>query len=300
MVRPAIDLVYTWVNGGDPDYQAQCRRYAGASSDLNPERYRDTYATLKYSLRSVEKYTPWIRNIYLLTARPQRPEWLNVDHPYIHLIHHDEIIDDTFLPTFNSHTIESYLHRIPSPSDYLLYVCDDFLFGRPVEQTEYLTEDGRIRLHGTLFGERLKFRICNRLPRLFSFGFMEHIPVFIYKPFWENMLSFFGEAVERTRRHKFRDERDVWMDRLYRYYALKHHRAGTQVVPAYELLTYHRFHKIVNHYGRQEKGIRRLQRIRPKFYCLNDDQGAHPDEQVVQLISRFLDEYYPDKSSFEI
>ena len=42
-----------------------------------------------------------------------------------------------------------------------------------------------------------------------------------------------------------------------------------------------------------------LVRMRPKFYCLNDDQGANPDAWVCNRVKGFLDAYYPDASEFE-
>ena len=50
---PAVDLVYAWVDGDDPDLQTDMRRYASLSGDLNPERTRDLYDLLRYSHRSL-------------------------------------------------------------------------------------------------------------------------------------------------------------------------------------------------------------------------------------------------------
>lgn len=54
--------------------------------NLTGKRFADN-DQLKYSLRSIELYAPWIRNIYLVT-NGQVPTWLNVSHPQIHLITH--------------------------------------------------------------------------------------------------------------------------------------------------------------------------------------------------------------------
>ena len=43
---------------------------------------------LRYSLRSVEKYAPWIRNIYIVT-NGQIPSWLKVDHPRLTIVSHE-------------------------------------------------------------------------------------------------------------------------------------------------------------------------------------------------------------------
>ena len=53
---PAVDLVYAWVDGDDSQLQADLRRYASGSGDLNPERWRDLYDLLRYSLRSVAMF----------------------------------------------------------------------------------------------------------------------------------------------------------------------------------------------------------------------------------------------------
>ena len=68
---------------------------------------------LKYSLRSIEMYAPWIRNIFIVT-NGQKPSWANFDHPRISIITHSEIFEDeSDLPTFNSMAIEVHLHKIP-------------------------------------------------------------------------------------------------------------------------------------------------------------------------------------------
>ncbi|MBM3264367.1 MAG: Stealth CR1 domain-containing protein [candidate division Zixibacteria bacterium] len=296
---PAIDLVYTWVNGEDPAYRAQCRQYAGTPVDLNPERYRDAYELLRYSLRSVDLFAPWIRDIYLFTCRPQTPAWLDTTHPRIHVIHHDELIAPEYLPTFSWNVIESYLHGIPSRSDYLLYMNDDFLFGAPTRPEDFLTPDGKINVFGSLFGEALRFRVYDGKNDLVSLGPIEHAPILIFKPYWAAMQESFSAEIERTRRHRFRQRDDVRMDKLYRYHLLAYHRDRVRVVSALQLLKRHRLHKIKNEWHRQEKAIRGLERMRPVFYCLNDDQRDCPDEPVVELVRRFLDDYYPGKSPFE-
>ena len=163
-----IDIVYTWVNGDDLDYLKIYNQYAATPKDLNPERIRDIYQLLRYSLRSVEKFSPWVNHIYLVTMRPQMPEWLQRDHPKITVVHHDEIFDQEDIPTFNYNVIESYLHRIPGLSDQFIYLNDDFLFGNVVSPEDFFTTDGKVIIHGTLFGENLRWRIYNKKNDLFG------------------------------------------------------------------------------------------------------------------------------------
>ena len=76
-------------------------------------------------------------------------------------------------------------------------------------------------------------------------------------------------------------------------------RRHAEAVKARELLQYHRFHRIDNNRKRQTRGLDALVRMRPKFYCLNDNQGGNPDSWVCDRVREFLDAYYPDTSEFE-
>ena len=53
---------------------------------LAQNRYND-WGTLKYSLRSVDKFAPWIRTIHLVTDG-QIPYWLDLNNRRINIIAH--------------------------------------------------------------------------------------------------------------------------------------------------------------------------------------------------------------------
>ncbi len=102
-------------------------------------RYAD-YEQLRYSLRSLEKYAPWVRQIFLVTAG-QIPYWLNLDHPRVTVVTHEEIFRDLdHLPTFSSPAIEANIHRIPGLSDRFLYLNDDIMLGSEVWPEDFFTE----------------------------------------------------------------------------------------------------------------------------------------------------------------
>lgn len=296
----SIDVVYTWVDGDDPVWRALLRQHARTPSDWNPERYRDTYSMLKYSLRSLERYARWIRDVYLFTCRPQVPAWLNVNHPRVHIVHHDEIIDPQYLPTFSSRVIESHFHELPNPSDFVLFLNDDYFLGRVTTLSDFLTDDGRIKVYGTLVGEQFGFRVYGGKFNTPSVAFLEHIPLLVYKPFWREMLASRPSEVHRTRQNRFRRDADLKMLRLYRYHLLARRRAYAQVVPVWRYLPHTRFYKIEGRLAAQETRLRRLRRKRPKFFCLNDDQRDRADPDVVRLVQGFLDDYFPEKSQYEI
>lgn len=71
---PEVDVVFTWVNGTDPKQFALLGKYVKNPQKLNI-MYRD-YGMLRFGIRSVEKFTPWVRKIYLFT-NGQVPTWLN-------------------------------------------------------------------------------------------------------------------------------------------------------------------------------------------------------------------------------
>ena len=155
----AIDVVYTWVQQDWPGYMEMVQRHSSRPRDANPERFRDHYTLLRYSLRSLERFCPWVRTVTLFTMRPQVPSWLRRDHPRLRLVHHDEVMDPAILPTFNCNAIESHLHLIPGLGEHFIYLNDDFLFGRATSLADFYAPDGRIKIFGTWAGERLPFRL---------------------------------------------------------------------------------------------------------------------------------------------
>ncbi len=92
---------------------------------------------LKYSLRSVEKFAPWIRNIIIVTDN-QIPDWLDVSNPKIRIVNHSDILPEMALPTFNASAIETSLHKIPDLSEHFLFANDDMFFGNHVDKKFFL------------------------------------------------------------------------------------------------------------------------------------------------------------------
>ena len=131
-----IDFVLPWVDGGDPQWQTERKRYdadrAGAADgDANNDcRYRD-FGLLRYWFRSVERFAPWVNRIFFVTCG-QKPDWLNESNPKLRLVRHDEYIPADCLPTFHSNTIELNLHRIPDLSEQFVLFNDDVFLLHPL------------------------------------------------------------------------------------------------------------------------------------------------------------------------
>ena len=123
--RSGIDFVVTWVDGGDPAWQAERNRFCtdGAVFGNKSARFRD-WDLFRFWFRGVEKFAPWVDRVHLVTWG-HVPAWLDVSHPKLNVVRHDDFIPAEFLPTFNSHTIELNMHRIPGLSDRFVYFNDD-------------------------------------------------------------------------------------------------------------------------------------------------------------------------------
>jgi hypothetical protein len=142
-----IDVVYTWVDAADPAWQARrADRLAGGfgrgtegATAASRFRSRDE---LRYSLRSLDEFAPWVRHVHLVTD-DQVPNWLREDVEGLTVVDHREIFrDPAALPTFNSHAIEAQLHRVPGLTEHFLYLNDDLFFARPVAPRTFFHGNG--------------------------------------------------------------------------------------------------------------------------------------------------------------
>jgi len=154
-----MDVVYTWVNGSDSEWlklMLSHRRtwdaeHGGGEAPPPPlpnstapesvsslNRYRDN-DELRYSLRSLFKYAPWIRRVHLIT-NGQVPSWLDLSHPRVHLVTHADIFPNPdHLPVFSSPSIEVHLHRIPGLSNRFIYFNDDVFLGSDTWPDDFFT-----------------------------------------------------------------------------------------------------------------------------------------------------------------
>jgi len=99
------------------------------------------------SLQLLQRNMPWIRHVWILTMRPQRPTCV---HPRMRVVHHDEV----GLPdTFNSRSIETSVHRILGLSERFVYLNDDFYVVKPIPASAFFAADGR----PFVFTEKLHF-----------------------------------------------------------------------------------------------------------------------------------------------
>ena len=126
-----IDYVVPMVFPDDSRWQKELdrQRKYHESGSLS-ERYR-SWGTEELLVDCVRRFMPWVRNIIILLAREsQKQQWMDdyvalTKQPTVRIVYHKEFIPEELLPTFNSATIEMFLHRIPGLSEHFLYGNDD-------------------------------------------------------------------------------------------------------------------------------------------------------------------------------
>ena len=132
-----IDFVVLWVDGNDPQWRMERAKYVPQmKSEATAEiRYRD-WDVMRYWFRGVEKFAPWVNHVYFVTCG-HYPEWLNLEHPKLTHIRHEDYIPHENLPTFNSNVIELYLHLIPSLSEKFVLFNDDMFLTDCVKEADF-------------------------------------------------------------------------------------------------------------------------------------------------------------------
>lgn len=109
-------------------------------------RYRDS-EELRYSLRSLEMFAPWVRKVFIVTDN-QIPYWLNLEDSKVKIVPHSAIFADRRnLPVFSSPAIESQLHRVPGVSRRFVYFNDDVMLGSPTFPDDFVRLDGAQRVY---------------------------------------------------------------------------------------------------------------------------------------------------------
>ena len=312
-----VDAVYTWVDGSDREHAAKRASCESRQSDIHDNgleeaRFRDN-DELRYSLRALDAYAPWLRSIILVTDN-QFPVWLNRDHPKIRVVDHREFIPERCLPTFNSHVIEAYLHAVPGLAEHYIYLNDDVFLARPSRKTEFFTPNG---LPLTFTDWRVRRRDGYRevkTPHAHSYHNTLHFlrarnalrdPDFIaaHGPYPQTRanateaFAFFKEAIEAFDENRFRTTNEMAM---YCHVLPSLMYARKRLVPCDERYFYimSKRKDRVAHYTailRSQSGC-----VPPLFFCVNDVGGKGRSPQWRTDMRTFLDAYFPQASSFEL
>lgn len=146
-VEMRVDVVIPWVDGSDPVWRARRNQYASELTDStgNAEQHFRDNGELRYLLRSIEKYWPFSGDIILVTAG-QTPDFIDPDSG-IRVVHHQDILEKQFLPTFSSRAVMSALHRIENLSERFVVFSDDIFLCREATMEDFFgTRGARVYL----------------------------------------------------------------------------------------------------------------------------------------------------------
>ncbi|WP_405569472.1 stealth family protein [Winogradskyella sp. Asnod2-B02-A] len=151
-----IDAVILWVDGNDENHKAKMLPYLEDKTKVNSEKFRTRYDQvneIKFTIDSILKYAPYIRNIYIITDN-QTPDFLKnskTEHTYkkVSIVDHKVIFKDydDYLPTFNCRPIETCLYRIPDLAEHFIYFNDDFFLINETKPSDFF-KDGLPILRG--------------------------------------------------------------------------------------------------------------------------------------------------------
>jgi len=318
-VRPEeVDAVYLWVDGASASFRnalaaSVARVPHSDGTSLSTSRFRDN-GELRYSLRSLECFAPWVRRVHIVT-NGQVPAWLDLSNPKVGIVEHEAIFpsrDD--LPTFNSNAIELQLHRIPGLSRRFLYLNDDVFLGAPTTRETFLGPDGRQQvflqetpLHDQtdsgpvhdrsyahtqkvidgIWGRQGKRLLPAHTPQLYDKDLIAEI---------ERRVP--GEFAN-TASHRVRSADDLVLRILYLYRVIE----SRPEVPAIVLKERSRdycFARLEGSCVADTAQLLRIARLRPRFFCINDDMGDSLRERVLlKGLTPFLRFMFPTRSPYE-
>lgn len=145
-----MDAVILYVNMDDPNWREEHDKYQLYS--CHEAYYRD-WGFLKYVMRGIDTYMPFIDRIHLVVMMDsQVPEWVNREK--VNIVYHEDIIPKEFLPLFNAMSIEMFIHKIPGLSEEFVYFNDDFFATQPLEYSDFF--DGKGNIYNEMKGEGLR------------------------------------------------------------------------------------------------------------------------------------------------
>jgi hypothetical protein len=244
-----VDVVVAWVDGSDRRHRAKRQRYlAEPGRDAKPERaaiderrFSDN-DEIRFCLRSIHNYAPWVRTIWLVTDNqvPAAIDRQRAELDNIRIVDHREIFRGykRLLPTFNSLAIESMLWRIEGLADRFLYFNDDMMLVGPVEPTDFFSNERAVRLRGrwSNLKEQLErgssFHVSNKLLGAELLGYTPehflssaHAIYPLLRPAMEELFEEFKPAFLTNAAYRFRSRKQFWPISAHNHLLLKSDRA---------------------------------------------------------------------------
>ncbi len=328
-----IDFIVTWVDMNDPEWQKEFYKYSkkkdNEKNGVSEARFRDP-GFLKYWFRGVEKFAPWVRKIHFVTSG-QRPDWLDVNNPKIHLVSHRDYIPEQFLPTYNSVVIERYMHRIPDLADHFVYFNDDFYIINPITPERFFRNGLPCDIAAFLYNpswsqwyRRIKnnLRIINRHFDKKEVMARDHDKWFHssygMRARWNYLLKPYGKFITLRTPHNAQPYlkstfEEVWAvaEKELTETSVNRFRASDDYTPElfrtwqicrgnFEPYNTYSDTKMFPLMIKPEQAIRAIYMQSYSLICLNDNVHIRNYDQVMGHIRRAFEHILPEKSSFEL
>lgn len=324
MEKTKIDLVYTWVNDNDSEWQKKKKKYEqiffqnhDTTDALNVCRYINNNE-LMYSLRSVEKCVPWINHIFIITDH-QMPEWLDLNNSKITIVDHTEIIPAEALPTFNSLSIEHCIKNITDLSENFLYANDDMFFYEKLSPSFFFDENGKTicRYHRKIKNKandlytdmvrnahKLIFEKYHKKFNLYPFHGIDAYKKSEIKMCYEE----FKEDIDKTIYSRFRDKenisRIIYSDYicakgLGKFKRMTNYDTDLPIVKQIINILIRKYKRdLLDVQGPRACKIEKyIKRYNPRLLCLNDTEETTENDR--ELFKQFMAKAFADKSEFE-
>ena len=332
-VNNKIDIVINWVDGLDPEWQAsreeQLRRKGLEPDPVN--RFRN-WGLLKYFFRGIEKNAPWVHKVYFVTCG-HVPKWLNLDHPKLVHVRHEEYIPEEFLPTFNSAVIEMHFHRIKGLSEQFIYLNDDMYMIRPTKSTDFFRDGKPVMpfmlgtLHKVSTNDLFTMTLANNMGvinKYFTYdqikknargkiylptygrGFIRNLCLMPFKYVSDFYNMHLQQCILKSvMEHVWELEGDIFNEfSTHRFREIGDYNAWVMVNWQ---LSEGNFYPCSESFGRKyelgdDKNITEdvIRHKKYKIICLNDSSSDTDYETVRDACDKMLARFLPEKSSFEL
>ena len=288
-----IDIVYTW-------------KGENFSDNI---RYSYNYE-LKYSLRSVFLYAPWVNKIYILMNKAKQPSWIKANDKIVILEHSQTFPLKHYLPNYNSNAIETTIANISSLSEHYIYFNDDFFLGRKTNYTDFFTPSGKAIVDiNTIFNKKtLKNKEDNILNIKYppnTYRTYKHIPIPQIKSLVLEFNKKYADYIHWIRSTKKR--KLVGFGMCTKYHLNKpcqqiHYPIAKYMYSKNKAILYNADQMYVsNETGDFEYILKEILFRKPLFFCINDrETNLKKKKKMLKLLVSFFKEYYPKKTDFEL
>lgn len=142
-----VDVVITWVDLSDKAWWERYRAAREAYGQPIMEHCQPNSSNTEVvdAVESVLHYWPWVRYIWLVTQRPQKPPLSDAvwQDARVRLIHHDEFVQTAELPTYNGMVTTSETWRITGLASHFVQLDDDEVVTKAVGPGYFFTVWGQ-------------------------------------------------------------------------------------------------------------------------------------------------------------